>query len=385
MTMTLLRKRHSILLAAALLFSACSDPAPPPAPPPPAVEVKAVTMEPVATQFEFVARTRASEDTEIRARITGNIVERNFAEGQVVQEGDLLYRIDPRPYRAALNVANAELSQARAAVDVAQRNLKRGEELAPNGYISDAEMDKLRGEYDGALASREAAEAAVERASIDLDFTDIRAPFTGTAGRSQLSKGDLVDPTAGALVTLVQLDPMLTDFDIDEQALAENMKRNQNRIAQGLDPLVYTPRLKLVTGDEYAQAGEIDYASNRINPSTGTVTVTAKFPNPDGMLIPGQFVRVVLRRGEAEMRLMIPQPSVLEDMQGRYVYTVADDDTVVRKNVVLGSRQGINWVVASGLEEGDRVIVNGVQKVRPGIKVVPSTVAAVPHRENAPQ
>ena len=385
MTPCILLRSALIAAAASFLLTACSDPAPPPTQPPPAVEVTAVAMEAIASEFEFVARTRASEDTEIRARITGSIIERNFAEGQVVQEGDLLYRIDPRPYQAAQNVAKAELSQARAAVEVARRNLTRGEELAPNGYISDAEMDKLRGESEGALAKVEAAEAALEQATINLDFTEIRAPFSGTAGRSQLSIGDLVNPSAGALVTLVQLDPMLADFDVNEQALAENMKANQARITQGLEVLVYTPRLRLVTGDEYIHPGEIDYASNRINPSTGTVTVTAKFSNPETMLFPGQFVRIILQRGDAEMRLMIPQPSVLEDMQGRYVYIVDPADTVVRKNVTLGSRQGINWVVESGLEEGDRVIVNGIQKVRPGIKVVPSAVAAVPHQETAAQ
>ena len=385
MTPCILLRSALIAAAASFLLTACSDPAPPPTQPPPAVEVTAVAMEAIASEFEFVARTRASEDTEIRARITGSIIERNFAEGQVVQEGDLLYRIDPRPYQAAQNVAKAELSQARAAVEVARRNLTRGEELAPNGYISDAEMDKLRGESEGALAKVEAAEAALEQATINLDFTEIRAPFSGTAGRSQLSIGDLVNPSAGALVTLVQLDPMLADFDVNEQALAENMKANQARITQGLEVLVYTPRLRLVTGDEYIHPGEIDYASNRINPSTGTVTVTAKFSNPEAMLFPGQFVRIILQRGDAEMRLMIPQPSVLEDMQGRYVYIVDPADTVVRKNVTLGSRQGINWVVESGLEEGDRVIVNGIQKVRPGIKVVPSAVAAVPHQETAAQ
>jgi len=385
MTSCILLRSALIAAAASFLLTACSDPAPPPTQPPPAVEVTAVAMEAIASEFEFVARTRASEDTEIRARINGSIIERNFAEGEVVQEGDLLYRIDPRPYQAAQNVAKAELSQARAAVEVARRNLTRGEELAPNGYISDAEMDKLRGESEGALAKVEAAEAAVEQATINLDFTEIRAPFTGTAGRSQLSIGDLVNPSAGALVTLVQLDPMLADFDVNEQALAESMKVNQARITQGLEVLVYTPRLRLVTGDEYIHPGEIDYASNRINPSTGTVTVTAKFSNPETMLYPGQFVRIILQRGDAEMRLMIPQPSVLEDMQGRYVYIVDPADTVVRKNVTLGSRQGINWVVESGLEEGDRVIVNGIQKVRPGIKVVPSAVAAVPHQETAAQ
>ena len=374
-----------LLVVVPVMLAGCQDAAEVPAPPPPAVEVTDVTLAPVASEFEFVTRTRASEDTDIRARVTGNLIERNFAEGQVVEAGSLMFRIDPRPYQAALNVARAELSQAQAAVEVADRNLKRGVELEPNGFISAAEMDQLRGQFDGAVAAREAAAAAVEKAEIDLDFTEIRAPFTGTAGRSELSIGDLADPSAGPLVTLVQLDPMLADFDVNEQALAENMRLNQERLAQGLEPYVFIPRLRLVTGDTYAYPGEIDYASNRINPSTGTVTVTARFPNPDGLLIPGQFARIVVQRGDEEMLLMIPQQSVLADMQGRYVYVVDDSDVVVRRNVSLGRRQGVNWTVESGIDEGERVIVNGIQKVRPGMQVEPSEVTAVPHQENAPE
>jgi RND family efflux transporter MFP subunit len=373
-----------LLFTVPIMLAACQDAAEVPAPPP-AVEVTDVSLAPVASEFEFVTRTRASEDTDIRARVTGNLIERNFAEGQVVEAGSLMFRIDPRPYQAALNVARAELSQAQAAVEVADRNLKRGIELEPNGFISAAEMDQLRGQYDGAVASREAAAAAVEKAEIDLDFTEIRAPFTGTAGRSELSIGDLANPMAGPLVTLVQLDPMLADFDVNEQALAENMRLNQERLAQGLEPYVFIPRLRLVTGDTYAYPGEIDYASNRINPSTGTVTVTARFPNPEGLLIPGQFARIVVQRGDEEMLLMIPQQSVLADMQGRYVYVVDANDVVVRRNVSLGRRQGVNWTVESGIDEGERVIVNGIQKVRPGMQVEPSEVTAVPHQENAPE
>jgi membrane fusion protein (multidrug efflux system) len=176
-----------------------------------------------------VARTRASEDAAIQARITGSIIERNFDEGQEIEAGALMYRIDPRPYQAALASAKAELSNAQAALDNADRNLKRGEELSPDGYISASEMDKLRSEFDRATAAREAAIAAIDNAQINLDFTEIRAPFTGVAGRSQLSIGDLVSPQTGALVTLVQLDPMLVDFDVDEQALANSMKANQAR------------------------------------------------------------------------------------------------------------------------------------------------------------
>ena len=375
-------KRLTSLSSFAILV-ACGGGQEPPAPPPPAVEVQKIGLQSVAAEFEFVARTRAKEDTDIRARITGTIIERNFAEGQLVEEDALLYKIDPRPYRAALNSARAELSQVDAALAVASRNLKRGEELEPDGFISDAEMDQLRGDHERAVASREAAEATIDSAQINLEFTEIRAPFSGTAGRSQFSIGDLVSPSTGALVTLVQRDPMLVDFDVTERALALRIKENQERQAQGLPPDVYTPRLRLVTGDDYAYDGVIDYTSNRVNASTGTISVTTSFPNPDNTLIPGQFARIVVRRGQPEMQLLVPQPSVLEDMQGRYVYIVADDETVARRNVELGQREGVDWVVMTGLEEGDRVIVNGIQKVRPGMPVTASPVGAQPHHESA--
>jgi membrane fusion protein (multidrug efflux system) len=356
------------MCTSAVLLVACGGPQEPPAAPPPAVEYHEVGREAVAFSFEFVARTRASEDAAIQARITGSIIERNFDEGQEIEAG------------AALASAQAELSNAQAALDNAERNLKRGEELSPDGYISASEMDKLRSsEYDRATAAKEAALAAIDNAQINLDFTEIRAPFTGVAGRSNLSIGDLVSPQTGALVTLVQLDPMLVDFDVDEQALANSMKANQARAAAGEPPIEYVPKLRLVTGDIYPHVGTIDYASNRVNATTGTITVTARFPNADSHLLPGQFARVVVQRGEAEMKLLIPQPSVLEDMQGRYVYTVNDENLVVRKNVTLGQRDGVNWVVDSGLEDGDRVIVNGVQKVRPNMPVNATPVEAMPH------
>ncbi len=365
-------------------LASCGGPEAPPAPPPPAVEYEVVGTQAIAMSFEFVARTRAQEDTDIQARITGNIIERNFDEGQMVEEGSLLYRIDPRSYQAALASARAEVSRADSAVNVAERNLKRGQELIPDGYISASELDKLLNERDSARAAKESAAAAIDNAEINLGFTEIRAPFAGVAGRSQLSIGDLVGAQSGPLVTLVQRDPMLVDFDVDEQSLATRIKENQERAASGQDPVKLTPRLRLVTGDFYALEGEIDYASNRINPSTGTVTVTAKFANPDGTLIPGQFARILVRRGEAEQQLVIPQPAVLEDMQGRYVYTVTADNTVLRNNVTLGQREGVDWVVESGLNEGDKVIVNGIQKVRSGMPVSATPVGAMPHDNTAP-
>jgi len=366
-----------VLLASAL--AGCGESAPPPAAPPPAVEYHEVSYEDVISSFEFVARTRAREDTDIQARIEGNIIERNFDEGQEIEKGALMYRIDPRPYEAALASARAQLTNAASSLDVARRNLNRGEELEPDGYISQSELDQLRGARDQAAAALQSAEAALDNAQINLDYTEIRAPFTGTAGRSEVSIGDLVSPQTGTLVTLVQRDPMLADFDVDEQALANAMKRNQEAQLRGEAPVKYRPVLTLVNGDVYPHEGEIDYASNRVNPSTGTVTITAVFPNPEAKLLPGQFVRVRVQRGEAERRLMIPQQSVLEDMQGRYVFIIGEDSKVARKNLTLGQREGAYWVVESGLEEGDRVIVNGIQKVRSAMTVSATPVTSLPH------
>lgn len=375
---------RTIVAIISLGIAACGGPDAPPAPPPPAVEYEIAATQAVAMSFEFVARTRAREDTAIQARVTGNIIERNFDEGQMVDEGSLLYKIDPRSYQAALAAARAELSRANSTATAAERNLNRGKELEPDGYISASEMDKLLNDRDSARAAQEAAAAAIDNAEINLGFTEVRAPFSGVAGRSQLSIGDLVGPQSGPLVTLVQRDPMLVDFDVNERTLATRIKENQERAASGLDPIKFTPRLRLVTGDFYALEGTIDYASNRVNPTTGTVTVTAVFANPDGALIPGQFARILVQRGEAEQQLVIPQPAVLEDMQGRYVYTVTAENTVLRKNVTLGQREGVDWVVESGLDEGDKVIVNGIQKVRPGMPVAATPIGAMPHDSTMP-
>jgi RND family efflux transporter MFP subunit len=355
--------------------AACGPSDESPQQPPPAVEYREVTLEPVATVFEFVARTRAREDAQVRAQVSGTIIERAFEEGQSVEKDALLFRIDPRPYETALSSAQAQRQNARSALQVAEQNLARGLKLVDDGFISAAEMDQLRGKRDSALAAVEEARAAVEKAEIDLDFTEVRAPFAGTAGRTEVSIGDLVSPSSGPLVTLVQLDPMLVDFEVNEQALAQNLATNQQRAAQGLPPVEFTPRLKLVTGEMYDRDGVIDYADNRVNPSTGTVSVTARFPNPDGLLYPGQFARVLVQRGEPELRLLIPQQSVLEDMQGRYVFVVTEDGTVARRNVELGQREGVDWVVLAGLEEDDRVIVHGIQKVRSGMPVTATPVA----------
>ena len=377
--------RISTLLLAPLALLACGEAESPAAPPPPAVEFVQLEPEPVASTFEFVARTRATEDTAIRARITGTILERNFEEGQKVAADQVLFRIDPRPYETALASARAQLSQAEAAVKVSARNLERGRELSPQGFISKSELDKLVSESDTAKAQLAAAQAAVQKAEIDLGFTQVRAPFAGTAGRSELSIGDLVDPNAGPLVTLVQMDPMLVDFDVNEQALATSLKDNQARQARGEPPVRYTPSLKLADGDIYNQPGRIDYANNRVNTSTGTVTVTAIFPNPDGLLFPGQFVRVNLQRGEEQEELMVPQVSVLEDMQGRYVFAITDDNLVTRKNVRLGQKSGTKWLVQEGLQAGDRIIVNGVQKVRVGAPVTATPVSSMPHESARPE
>ncbi|MEM9315388.1 MAG: efflux RND transporter periplasmic adaptor subunit, partial [Pseudomonadota bacterium] len=281
-----------------------------------------------------------------------------------------------------LDSARADLSCARTNLEVFERDLARGIELQPDGFISASEIDKLRGNRDSGVAALEVAQAAVDKAEIDLGFTEIRAPFAGLTGRSQLSIGDLVSPSSDSLVTLVQNDPMLVDFDISEQTVAQSLLEDQERSLRGEDPITYTPRLQLVNGQFYPLPGTIEFANNRINPTTGTITVTAQFPNPDNLLLSGQFMRVFVQRGLKEERLLIPQSAVMEDMQGRYVYTIESKDIVGRRNVSLGQREGVDWVVEAGLDQGNRVIVNGVQKVRPGMAVAATEATAAPYTES---
>lgn len=329
-------------------------------------EVFAITVEeqPYTPSRGFNGRTRSASDVDIKAQISGEILAIHFKEGDELSQGDLLYEIDPAPYKAALDKAKAELSRAEANLKNAQKNYERGKQLIADGYISAAEFDNLEALANEAKAAKQSAQAALESAEVNLAYTDIKAPQDGRVGRSAVAKGDVVSPQSEALTSLVGKGGMDVVFQVPEKLLI-TAARGQAKAS--IEHIIVS--LVLPDGSEYEHQGKINYISNRVDPNTGTVEAMALVPNPKDFLRPGMFVKVQLQRDTPMMGLLIPQAAVQVDQQGSYVFTVDESDTIKRKNLNTGERIGEFTLVNSGLDGGERVVVRGVQKTRPGQKV----------------
>lgn len=360
---------RDILVACSLLvlLATCSREAPPA--PLVQVVVDRVTENPYYPKGEYVGRLQARDDVAIQARISGYLESRQFEEGQLVQAGQVLYTIDSSEYDAALARARAELAAARAAQSNAESNYRRGLELLPKGAISQAEMDDLAAAKLDADARLKSAQAQVTSAEVNLGFTSITAPITGRIGRSFASVGDLVGPNSGILTTLVSIDPIEALFVVSESIYLAALQ-------DLLDGELDTERLRnievtLELGNRlvYPEVGYIDYFSNRVDSATGTLEARAVIPNPQGLLLPGQYVRVILQRTTPLTGLFLPQAAVQVDQQGSYVLTLDENNTVVRHNVQMGNRMGERVLVQGGVKKGERVIVRGLQLVRPGMIV----------------
>ncbi|MCP5144116.1 MAG: efflux RND transporter periplasmic adaptor subunit [Gammaproteobacteria bacterium] len=359
------------LLATLLLFAGCS-PAPVPSapPPPPSVTVAVARTQSVNDTRQRVGQITAVEDVEIRARITGYIQQRAFTEGGTVQKDDLLYVIEPDAYQAEVRKVEAELQRAEATLRKANLDLERARGVRQRNAISQSELDGAQAVRDQAAADVDASKADLNVARLNLSYTEIRAPFAGRVGRSDYSIGDLVSPQSGPLTTLVQLDPIHVNWSVNEEvALQARRIITASNYEIGDTSADFVATLQLPDGSTYPHKGRIDFLDNRMDSGTGTQTIRAEFPNPQEELVPGQYAVVSVQVGAPTMQLVIPQSAVQEDIQGRFVLVVGADDTVSVRRVTLGSRVGVLWVVREGLAEGERVIYEGVQKVRPGAKV----------------
>jgi membrane fusion protein (multidrug efflux system) len=363
------------LLLLLLLLAACSEP--PSTPPPVGVVVDTVRVEPYQAQSVYVGRLVARDDVTIRASVSGYLQERSFNEGEQVQAGDVLYVIDPSEYAAALAIARADLASAKANQTNAQRNYQRGLELLPKNAISQVEMDNLTAQKLDADARIESAQAQVTAAEVNLGFTTIKAPISGRIGRSQVSPGDLVGPSSGDLTTLVSIDPIEALFQVSEATYIDQISQRvtANPTVDDLKSIEVT--LELADGLQYPEVGQIDYFGNRIDAATGTMEARARIPNPYGLLVPGQYVRVTLQDTALKDGLFVPLAAVQADQQGAFVLVVTEDGTVQRSNAELGERLDDRVLVTGGLQAGDRVIVRGLQQVRPGMPVTITATVGV--------
>jgi membrane fusion protein, multidrug efflux system len=371
-----IRNRLAGVAVAALIgmLPGCDSAAQPDStPPPPAVSVAEVLLRDVVHWDEFTGRIEAAEAVELRPRVSGYIERVDYEEGGVVEQGDVLFIIDQRPYRAAFEQARAQLARAEAQAALARSELARAGRLAESRAISTEEYDQRQAAARQAEANVHAARAAVDTAALDLEFTEVRAPIAGRAGRAQVTAGNLAQADVTRLTTIVSLDPVHVYFEGDEraylryQAMARNGERTNGR------NLVHVA----LSGDaEFTHEGVLDFMDNQLDPNTGTISARAMLANPDGMFTPGLFARVRLAGSGTFRALLVDDKAILTDQDRKYVYVLSDDGRALRRDVRIGRRVAGLRVVESGLEPGDRVLVHGVQRIFfPGMPVQAQEIA----------
>jgi membrane fusion protein (multidrug efflux system) len=339
--------------------------------PPPEVAVVTVEPKPLAVSFEYVGQTAGSREAEVRSRVQGILISRNFTEGEAVKKGQSLYTIDPAPFEAAVARAAAELAAAEARHGQAARNAARLKPLLEEKAVSQKEYDDAASAEAIAAAEAKAAQARLAEARLNLGYTRVEAPIAGLASRSLASEGSLVPGPAQLLTTVVQVDPIWVNFGMPDN----EQTRLQKEVEAGRLVLpkngAFEVEVRLADGSVHARKGRLAFADVRISPATGTREARAELPNPEGRLRPGQFVRVVLKGAVIPDAVTVPQRAVLENPQGagKLVFVVDDKGTAQPRPVEAGPWSGGEWVITSGLKGGERVIVEGVLKLAAGAPV----------------
>ncbi len=373
---------------ALILLAACTG-RQKPAPPVPEVEVVAIVQKDVPVYLEWVGTTDGMVNATIRPQVTGYLIKQCYKEGDLVKKGQVLFEIDPRSFKAALEQAKGQLAAQQAMWTTAQANLKRIKPLAEKKAVSQRDLDNAIGLEQSNHASVLAAQAAVDKAQLDLDFTKVTSLIDGLAGLAKAQIGDLVGPgQIEVLTTVSTVDPIKVYIAISEQEYLKAIQKRTNRKNQ--IPL----ELILADGNIYPHHGSFAFADRQVDVKTGTITVAALFPNPGNILRPGQFARVKAKMWVKKDALLVPQRSVAE-LQGSYqVAVVTADNKIDIRPVKVGERIDSNWVIDAGLKPGERVVAEGVQKVKQGITVnvkpfnadSGKTLTAAPqHKETATQ
>jgi membrane fusion protein, multidrug efflux system len=333
------------------------------APPAPSVLVAPAVSREITDTSDFVGRVTAIDKVDIVARVPGYIEQRLFTEGQLVKKSDLLFRIEQETYKAIVAQQRANVAKAKAVELNAAQQLARGKALLPKDFVPKATVDQQAAAQASAQADILEAQAALDQAQINLGYTEIRSPIGGRIGIAHFTLGNLVGPSTGSLATIVSFDPIYVLFQASGRDVLDFKRRLLTGGAQNGQVTVH---VRLPDGKLYVQPGYANFLDIQADPSTDTVAVRAQFPNPQALLVPGGIVGVSIERGAPRSALLIPQSAVQLDQAGSYVLIVDAGGRVALRRVTLGAERGASVVVASGLSEGERVIVEGVQKVRPG-------------------
>jgi membrane fusion protein, multidrug efflux system len=342
-------------------------------PKPPDVEVVSVEQKDVPIYRDWVGTLEGDVNATISAQVTGYLIKRDYREGSVVTNGQVLFQIDPAPFRATLDKAKAQVEQAAAQREKYALDVQRYRPLAATEAISKQELDNAIQNEKTAAAEVDADKAAVEQAQLNLDFTTIRSPLDGLAGLAKAQVGDLIGPSSGQLTTVTKMEPMRVYFSVSQQLMTQMQER---RLAEGKSNMRTTeegPQIELIlaSGSVYSIKGRVRFANNQVDVRTGTITVVGEFANPQMLLVPGMFVRVRALLDTEKNALLVPQRAVT-DTQGNYlVAVVGADNKVSIRPVTAGERIGSQWVIKGNLKAGDRVVAEGIQKVRDGVVVNP--------------
>ena len=367
--------RSPLLCLCLLVLAGCGKSTgngPPQMPPP---EVGVVTVQPQNSPLtrDLVGHLSAYRSADVRARVAGVLLKRDYEEGTDVTRGQLLFQIDPAPLQAELNAAKASLAQAQASWTNNKVTAQRVRELAPKGYVSKADLDNALAAERSSAAAVQAARANVETARINLGYANVTAPIAGRAGQQQVTEGALVGSGAATLLTTVeQIDPLYVNFTLSVESL-ENMRQAQsegNVTLAGQNKA--SVRITLPDGSTYAEPGTVDFSAATVNPATGSVDLRATIPNPKHKLLPGMYVTLQANLGQRHKVFVLPQQAVQRDTTGAYVMTVGADNKVVRKDVTTADMRDGDWVISGGLKAGDKVVVSGIQNVKEGEPAKPS-------------
>lgn len=372
--------RASACIALALALAACKPSGGQPAGgfPPPVVTVATVELRDIPVTYEYVAQTEGSREVEVRARVTGILLKRNFQEGAAVKQGQSLFTIDPAPFRVALERAEGELAVAEARLAQAQREADRLKPVIESRAVSRKELDDAVSAAQIAAAELRSARARVSEAKLNLDYTRVEAPISGLSSRASVSEGTLVSGPNVLLASVTQTDPIYVIFGIpDRDYLAMRRDSAAGRLRLPQEDR-FRARVRLADGTVHAQSGILNFTDVRVNSRTGTSEARAVLPNPQGALRAGEFVRVILDGAVRPAAVVVPLRSVLEGPQGKFVYVVNAESKAEPRPVEVGEWSAGGWIIHKGLQPGDRVIVDGVMKLGPGAPVRVSDNAAAP-------